>query len=426
MVCPYCNNEITTTGAFCPNCGAQLKQEMKDVQPPSPPKKKNLLPIIGIAAGAAVLIGVAVLVIVLLTAKKPAQTANVNPGTVADVAETGSKPVQNDAKDSAAESLASAEKLLEDGEYEKAEEILLGLNDYEGAAELAAYAAACRETENQNYAKALEAFDALGDFKDAKERADKCREQLTYLDAVEKMNAKDFSAAAELFDAIPGVNDADSLKAECKAQLTNAQIDQLLADGKWADALVLLDSEDGQKYPDRDNVAKDCRNRVDYAAALDAMENKYYYTAYNLFTALGDYEQSRENAALCQRPLPSTGELYRNQEYKRQTVQLNLKNPNDGYYTYVRIYDPQGKTIVSTAFIHPGKTAVIYLPDRSYLLKAAYSKTGDWFGEQEMFGDEAIYKKLFTFELTQVGRYGYWVYTFDDRLEGSTESRTDF
>ena len=41
-----------------------------------------------------------------------------------------------------------------------------------------------------------------------------------------------------------------------------------------------------------------------------------------------------------------------------------------------------------------GKGAVVYLPDRSYLMKAAYSK-GPWFGENEMFGDDAIYKELF-------------------------------
>lgn len=421
MVCPNCNYQITTPGAFCPNCGARLPQEMNDVKPSSPPKKKNHLLIIGIAAGAAILVGIAVLVFVVLAVKKPAQTVNLGPGTVTD--NTGKD--SGTGKDSTEDPMAAAEKLLKEGEYAKAEEILRGLDGYEGAAELAAYAAACRESENQNYAKAKDAFDALGNFRDAKERADKCREQLTYLDAVEKMNAKDYSAAAELFESIPGVNDADSLKAECKAQLTNEQIKRLLADGKWADALVLLDSEDGQNYPDRDSVAKDCRNRVDYATALDAMENKYYYTAYRLFSELGDYEKSRENAKLCKRPLPATGELYRNQAYKRQTIQLNLDNANDGYFTYVRIYDAQGKDIVSTAFLHPGKTAVVYLPDQTYILKAAYSKTGEWFGEQEMFGDDAIYKNITSFTLTLVGR-GYWYYTFDDRLEGSTVSRTDF
>lgn len=431
MVCPNCNYQIPTEAAFCPNCGARLpqqnaaaqtpSQQSAAVQTPSQPKKKNTALLVGIIAGAATLICAAILVVVLLVVNKPSQP--VNAGTGADIVTNNPQDVPKKPE----ERFNYAEKLLEDGEYAQAEEILLGLKDYEGAAELAAYASACQEREEQHFAQAKEAFDALGDFRDAKELAGKCQEQQTYQDAVAKMNAKDFSAAAELFDSIPGVNDADSLKAECRAQLTNEQIDRLLADGKWADALALLDSEDGKSYPNRDNVAKDCRNRVDYATALDAMENKYYYTAYKLFSSLGDYEKSRENAQLCKRPLPATAELYRNQAYKRQAVRLNLDNANDGYFTYVRIYDAQGKDIVSTVFLHPGKTAAIYLPDETYVLKAAYCKTGEWYGELEMFGDDdAIYKNICSFTLTLAGRWGYWYYTFDDRLDGTTVSRTDF
>ncbi len=401
-------------------------------QTPSQPKKRNNMLLVGIVTGAAALIGVIVLIVVLLAVKKPAPQINagtnddtVTNNTQKDSEKDSGKNTKENVSKKPEERYAYAEQLLEDGDYAKAEEVLRELKDYQDAAKLAAYASACLKREEQNFEQAKKAFEALGSFKDAKEQAGKCQEQLTYLDAVEKMNAKDYSAAAKLFESIPGVNDADSLKAKCKAQITNEQIDHLLADGKWADALALLDSEDGKTYPNRDSVVKDCKNRTNYAAALNAMENKYYYTAYKLFSELGDYEKSKENARLCKRPLPETGELYRNQEYKRQAVQLNLDNANDGYFTYVRIYDAQGQNIVSTVFLHPGKTAVIYLPDKTYILKAAYSKTAEWFGELEMFGEDATYKNITSFSLSLIG-WGYWYYTFDDRLKGTTESIADF
>lgn len=166
--------------------------------------------------------------------------------------------------------------------------------------------------------------------------------------------------------------------------------------------------------------------KAQYAQAKEAFEKKMYYTAYKMFTALGKYEDAASLASKCKRPTPETGELSRNSDYKRKTVRLNLNNKlKGGYNIYVRIYDSTGETFVSSAFVRSGKGAVVYLPDRSYLMKAAYSK-GPWFGENEMFGDDAIYKELFTFSLEQVGRHGYWYCNFEDELNGTTVSREDF
>ena len=76
-------------------------------------------------------------------------------------------------------------------------------------------------------------------------------------------------------------------------------------------------------------------------------------------------------------------------------------------------------------FIRSGKGIVVYLPEDTYLLKAAYGK-GAWFGENEMFGDDAIYKELFTASLTNVGRYRTWICTIDDELAYTTIDREDF
>ena len=179
-------------------------------------------------------------------------------------------------------------------------------------------------------------------------------------------------------------------------------------------------------YPDYANVRQNCFNHVNYAKAKKAMEDKYYYTAYTLFSQMGNYQDAASLASKCKRPTPDTGEMSRNSDYKRKTVKFYLKNElKGGYNIYVRIYDSTGEVFVSSSFIRSGKGAVIYLPDTSYLMKAAYGK-GTWFGEQEMFGDDAIYKELFTFSLDQVGRYGYWYCTFDDELAYTTIDREDF
>lgn len=166
--------------------------------------------------------------------------------------------------------------------------------------------------------------------------------------------------------------------------------------------------------------------KAQYTKAKAAFEKKMYYTAYKMFTALGKYEDAASLASKCKRPMPETGEMRRNSDYKRKTVRLNLNNKlKGGYNIYIRIYDSTGETFVSSVFVRSGKGAVVYLPDTSYLMKAAYGK-GTWFGENEMFGDDAIYKELFTFSLEQVGRYGYWYCNIDDVDAHTTIDREDF
>lgn len=166
--------------------------------------------------------------------------------------------------------------------------------------------------------------------------------------------------------------------------------------------------------------------QAQYAKAKAAFENKQYYTAYKLFTALGKYEDAASLASKCKRPTPDSGELSRNSDYKRKTCRLNVKNAlKGGYNIYLRFYDASGDTFVCSAFIRSGKGIVVYLPEDTYLLKAAYGK-GTWFGENEMFGDDAIYKELFTASLTNVGRYRTWICTIDDELAYTTIDREDF
>lgn len=180
-------------------------------------------------------------------------------------------------------------------------------------------------------------------------------------------------------------------------------------------------SDDNRPAVDAGSDAK-----ATYDKAKEAMENKLYYTAYQLFTQIKDYEDAASLAAQCQRPMPKSKQVSRNSAYNRKTIRLNLTNKlKNGYNIYVRIYDSTGNTFVASVFIHSGKTSVVWLPDDTFLFKAAYGK-GAWYGEEEMFGDDAIYKKLFSQSFRQVGRYGYYYFTFKDELDYTTIKRTDF
>ena len=90
----------------------------------------------------------------------------------------------------------SAEKLLADGDYDAAIEAFAALDDYadasdrtaeaemaklaaeEEAANKEAYAAAEKLLEEKKYADAKAAFEALGEYSDAKEKAEECQKQL--------------------------------------------------------------------------------------------------------------------------------------------------------------------------------------------------------------------------------------------------------
>ena len=100
----------------------------------------------------------------------------------------------------------AAEKLLADGDYDAAIEAFAALGDYadasdraveaetakqaaeEEAANKEAYAAAEKLLEDKKYADAKAAFEALGEYSDAKEKAEKCQKQLD-AQAVAKVSA---------------------------------------------------------------------------------------------------------------------------------------------------------------------------------------------------------------------------------------------
>ncbi len=428
MICPNCKNEITTVGSFCPHCGFRLSQQVVFVG--EPPKKKHTGLLIGIIAGAAVLLCIALFIVLLSKQKKDA------PVVVDTPSATQTQTVEKDSKiklpdligkkeaDPAAE-YAAALDLLERKEYAQAQEALAKLEDYEDAKELAAYAGARLLLAQEKYEEAKAAFDALGDVRDAKQLSDQCKNELTYQEAVAKKAAGDYEAAAKLFSKIPGVKDADQLAADCWAQVANDKITAALDKQDWAGALALLEGKDGKNYPNYASVVQNCRNHVDYAQARKAMDAKRFYTAYKLFSALGDYEDARQQASLCQRPMPNSKELYRNKNFDKEAIRLNITNSlTSGANLYVRIYDSTGNVLVSTTFVQHGKAVALYLPDETFRFNLSCSRDS-WYGEEEAFGADGTYATLGYVSLNKLGR-GYYYIILKDLLEYKTISWEDF
>lgn len=120
------------------------------------------------------------------------------------------------------------------------------------------YKDACLLQDAQAYQAAAENFENLGSYRDSAERAQLCRDILTYQEAVALQQDGAYDAAAEMFGQIPGYEDADARRALCQswgealdaydvayAELTakNAMLEEAISTGDSAAkaALPVLD-----------------------------------------------------------------------------------------------------------------------------------------------------------------------------------------
>ena len=79
------------------------------------------------------------------------------------------------------------------------------------------YKDACLLQDAQAYQAAAENFENLGSYRDSAERAQLCRNILTYQEAVALQQDGAYDAAAEMFGQIPGYEDADARRALCQS-----------------------------------------------------------------------------------------------------------------------------------------------------------------------------------------------------------------
>ena len=295
-----------------------------------------------------------------------------------------------------------AQALFSSGSYAEALARLEGVSGLPEAETLrkqcenwVAYAKALEKYEAGAYAEALAQLENVQDLAEAETLRKNCQDRITYENALKKYEAGAYAEAAELFAQVPKVENAANLLKDCQKQIQYDKIKTALDKKDWANALTLLNADLSKDYPDRKNAINLCQNHIKYAGAVEDLAAGKNYAAYQAFTSLGKFEDAAEKAKSCVVSKPKNGETYRNSKYSKADCRQWVVTPNDGIYTYMKIYSKKGSAeeLVSCLFIHPGKTVKITLPAGEYIFKVAYGK-GNWYGEIDMFGDEGNYQRV--------------------------------
>jgi tetratricopeptide (TPR) repeat protein len=235
-----------------------------------------------------------------------------------------------------------------------------------------------------DYRQAYDAFDKLGDYRDAPSQRSLVQKWLDYEAARALMDAEDYEAAKRAFEALGNFEDAVEFAAFCRnsieyhAAIASFESDDLETALKTFSALSTIGFSDASEWEDK----------TSYAIAAKLYDEGDYYGAYKTFKALGSYEDSAARMEQCTTAYPSSGELYHNEGYVSSTSAIAIDASNAGYVGYFKIYS--GDTLVSTIFLNPGDKCTIEVPPSNYTIKEATG--GAWFGEEILFGDEGYYE----------------------------------
>jgi tetratricopeptide (TPR) repeat protein len=237
-----------------------------------------------------------------------------------------------------------------------------------------------------NNQQAYDAFDKLGDYRDAPEMKDIAQKRLDYEAAVALMDAEDYEGAKAAFEALKSFEDSVYLAQACQ---DNIDYQAAIADyerGDFESALATFSTLAVNQFSD----AADWEDKTFYALASKLYDEGDYYGAFGIFKALGTYEDSADRVKQCTSAYPNTGELYHNGDYISNASSISIAGANTTYAAYFKIYD--GSTLVSTIFLNAGASCTIDVPPGDYNIKEAVGNF--WFGEEVMFGDEGSYEVL--------------------------------
>ena len=292
--------------------------------------------------------------------------------------------------------------MIERGDYQGAYETFKELGNYEDSFTLAMYAqrgmgytAAKELMERGDYDKAAETFDGLAGFKDSRELAAECRNEQAYQKAVALFDAEDYAAAEEAFRELGDYSGAKDYAARCAHEQADIAYNEAIQAGDYAKALEVLDSGEG-RWDNEAAMRTECTNHLTYIEATQDLAAGRNYSALKKFQSLGTFLDSAERAKTCKVSKPANGEIYRNSKYSGKACTIAFKLPDNGGFYYFKIYsvNSSGKeTLASTMFGRAKKTVSVKLPAGSYVIKYAFG-TGAWYGETEMFGEDAVYEKL--------------------------------
>ena len=330
---------------------------------------------------------------------------------------------------------AMAEEMMADSDYDDAKQEFLDLADYEDADNRAQecqnymdYIDAEEMLADGSYLDAKQAFIALDDFTDAYARAEECQNNIDYLDAVAMMDDLYNAEALAVFTRLGDFKDSTANAVECQNRIDYDTATDKMDTGDYEGALKILSTLAG--FSDAQQLAQDCQNIIDYSNAELALADGKNYTAYVLFDGLGSYSDAAERAEECILETPESEEIYHNDDYsKRISITFHApKGDEVNYYTLIKVYAENGD-LVSMVFLRPNEKVKIRLPSGKYMMKEAIGL--DWFGQQEMFGDNAYYSVMVfeDGEYTQIKSSYYYTIKCDvedGNVGGREEDREDF
>ncbi|MCE5189616.1 MAG: hypothetical protein LLF75_10630 [Eubacteriales bacterium] len=290
--------------------------------------------------------------------------------------------------------------LLEAGKYAEAQIVFAGLKKFDDSplledysANMVRYTAALALVDSEKYQDAADAFAALGDFQDAPEQVKRCQNELTYINALDLYTAGDFQGAKDIFSSLGAFSDAIAKADECDRILRTAEADALYERGNFEAALIIYRSLLlGGLDPLIEGKILDCHTALTYIEAEAFYTSGDYYDAYTRYAGISYFKDAEARAKDCIQPFPETGEVYHNEDYKTNSCSLAIRTPDDEISkSYIKIYSLKND-LVSAVAIGSNTQAKIWLPAGEYCIKYAYGD--NWFGPDDLFGDEGTYSVL--------------------------------
>ena len=329
---------------------------------------------------------------------------------------------------------------FEKGEYEKAQEIFTKISDYEDAQQWANDSATMIRVESkvadEDYNGALTETDQLtvsapimhkyryilyakSYDKDATSSAltlsgssnffakDKYNKALCLLERAEK--GDEFSY--DIVSAYAAASSSDALIKEYYKECKDSDDEEIatLAEHCWkglqyADAITPYTEGDYDKaakafdklgdFENAADMAQQCKNikkekEAAYKEGEKLLKENKNYQAYKKFKEAVPYSDAEKQMESCKYELPKSGDLKKN----GGSVSLTISAPasGDSNNVYVKVYNSSDE-LASTVFIRKGEKATVSVPTGTTTIKVAYGS--DWWGEDDMFGDEGTYTKL--------------------------------
>ena len=190
----------------------------------------------------------------------------------------------------------TAQKELAKGEYEKAAELFESINTYEDSSKLAVYSKALAYGNHEDYAKAKQTLEFLGEFKDSQQLI----QYYSICELAQSGVIGNLFSAAEQFDAISAYRDSANRAEACRQLLYDEGVSRL-NNGDYDNARSIFNNLGSYKDSESqvlacDKAKTESEKEDAYTKAEEMLVNKDYIGAIAAFQSLGDYKDSAKRA----------------------------------------------------------------------------------------------------------------------------------